>query len=130
VTGDPTLDETVSYQACHLTESLSLPFRAPCRASTTIAALTLCHHGRRLTCGQFRDRRRHAPGLRGVDARDGALGDVIVSVNGKPVQRLSDQTNKLNEIGVGGKANLRILRNDRSETVTVAADVGQSHLKP
>jgi 2-alkenal reductase len=70
-------------------------------------------------------------GLRGVDMRTGALGDVIVSVNGKPVQRLSDLTNELDEIGVGRDVNLGILRNNRSETVTVTvADVGQSRLGP
>jgi S1-C subfamily serine protease len=70
-------------------------------------------------------------GLRGVDRRTGALGDVIVSVNGKPVQRLSDLTNELDEIGVGKDVILGILRNNRSETVTVTvADVSQSRLGP
>jgi 2-alkenal reductase len=68
-------------------------------------------------------------GLRGVDTRTGTLGDVIVSVNGKPVQRLSDLTNELDEIGVGHEVKLGILRNNRSETITVTvADVGQSRL--
>ncbi len=70
-------------------------------------------------------------GLRGVDMRNGALGDVIVSANGKPVQRLSDLTNELDEIGVGREVSLGILRNNRSEQVTVTvADVGQSRLGP
>jgi len=70
-------------------------------------------------------------GLRDVDMRNGALGDVIVSVNGKPVQRLSDLTNELDEIGVGSEVNLGILRNNRIEAVTVSvADVGQSRLGP
>ncbi len=70
-------------------------------------------------------------GLRGVDMRSGALGDVIVSVNGKPVQRLSDLTNELDEIGVGHDVKLGILRSYHSETVTVTvADVGQSRLGP
>jgi 2-alkenal reductase len=69
-------------------------------------------------------------GLRGVD-RNGALGDVIVSANGKPVQRLSDLTNELDEIGVGREVSLEILSNGRSETVTVTVvDVGQSRLEP
>jgi S1-C subfamily serine protease len=67
-------------------------------------------------------------GLRGVE-RNGALGDVIVSVNGKRVQRLSDLTNELDEIGVGREVSLGI--HGRSETVTVTvADVGQSRLGP
>jgi 2-alkenal reductase len=70
-------------------------------------------------------------GLRGVDMRNGALGDVILSVNGKPVQRLSDLTKELDEIGVGREVSLGILRNGRGETVTVTvADVGQSWLGP
>ncbi len=70
-------------------------------------------------------------GLRGVDTRTGALGDVIVSVNGKPVQRLSDLTNELDEIGVGHDVKIGILYNNHSETITVTvADVGQSRLGP
>jgi S1-C subfamily serine protease len=68
-------------------------------------------------------------GLRGVDMRTSTLGDVIVSVNGKPVRRLSDLTNETDEVGVGGEVRLGILRNGRSETITVAVvDVGQSRL--
>jgi 2-alkenal reductase len=70
-------------------------------------------------------------GLRGVDTRTGALGDVIVSVNGKPVQRLTDLTNELDEIAVGHDVKLGILHNNHSETITVTvADVGQSRLGP
>jgi 2-alkenal reductase len=68
-------------------------------------------------------------GLRGVDMRSGTLGDVIVSVNGKPVQRLSDLTNETDEVGVGSEVHLGIVRNGHSETVTVpVVDVGQSRL--
>jgi 2-alkenal reductase len=68
-------------------------------------------------------------GLRGVDTRTRTLGDVIVSVNDKPVRRLSDLTNELDEIGVGHDVKLGILRGDRGETIDVAiADVGQSPL--
>lgn len=70
-------------------------------------------------------------GLRGVDMRTSTLGDIIVSVNDKPVQRLSDLTNELDEIGVGHDVKLGILRNNRSETISVAVvDVGQSRLEP
>jgi S1-C subfamily serine protease len=70
-------------------------------------------------------------GLRGVDMRTGTLGDVIASVNDKPVHRLSDLTNELDEIGVGHDVKLGITRNDRSETINVAVvDVGQSRLGP
>jgi S1-C subfamily serine protease len=70
-------------------------------------------------------------GLRGVDMRNGALGDIIVSVNGKPVQRLSDFTNELDEIGVGHDVSLGILRDDHNETIVVTVvDVGHSRLGP
>jgi S1-C subfamily serine protease len=70
-------------------------------------------------------------GLRGVDMRTSALGDVIVSANGKPVRRLSDLTNETDEIGVGGQVTLGIVRNGRSDTITVTVvDVGQSRLGP
>jgi S1-C subfamily serine protease len=68
-------------------------------------------------------------GLRGVDMRGGTLGDVIVSVNDKPVQRLSDLTSELDEVGVGHDVKLGIMRNNRRETISVAVvDVGQSQL--
>lgn len=70
-------------------------------------------------------------GLRGVDTRNNTLGDVIVSVNDKPVRRLSDLTNELDEIGVGHDVKVKIVRGDRSATINVAvADVGQSRLDP
>ena len=70
-------------------------------------------------------------GLRGVDMRTSTLGDVIVSVNDKPVQRLSDLTTELDEIGVGHDVKLGIVRNNRRETVNVAVvDIGQSRLEP
>jgi S1-C subfamily serine protease len=70
-------------------------------------------------------------GLRGVDMRTGSLGDVIVSANGKPMQRLSDLTNELDEIGVGHEVKLGISRNNHSDTITVTvADVSQSRLGP
>jgi 2-alkenal reductase len=68
-------------------------------------------------------------GLRGVDMRTSALGDVIVSANGKAVQRLSDLTNEMDEIGVGREVRLGIVRNGRSDTVGLTVvDVGQSRL--
>ena len=70
-------------------------------------------------------------GLRGVDMRTSTLGDVIVSVNDKPVRRLSDLTDELDEVGVGHDVKLGIMRNNRSETINVAVvDIGQSRLEP
>jgi 2-alkenal reductase len=59
------------------------------------------------------------------------LGDVIVSVNDKPVRRLSDLTTELDEIGIGHDVKIGIVRDDHGETINVAvADVGQSRLGP
>jgi 2-alkenal reductase len=70
-------------------------------------------------------------GLRGVDMRTSTLGDVIVSVNDKPVRRLSDLTTELDDIGVGHEVKLGVMRNNRSETINVAVvDIGQSRLEP
>jgi S1-C subfamily serine protease len=52
-------------------------------------------------------------GLRGVDARTGTLGDVIVGANGQPVQRMSDLTDQLEQVGVGNSIKLALL-NKRS----------------
>jgi S1-C subfamily serine protease len=66
-------------------------------------------------------------GLRGVNASTGTLGDVIVSVNGKPVRRLSDLTDQLEEIGVGHTAKIGVLRGNSTDTVDVpVADIGQT----
>jgi S1-C subfamily serine protease len=68
-------------------------------------------------------------GLRGVDRRTGTLGDIIVSANDKPVQRLSDLTGELDEAGIGHTVKLGIVRDNRRETASVAVvDVGQSQL--
>src|SRR5260221_5048613 len=56
-------------------------------------------------------------GLRGVDMRTSTLGDVIVSVNDKPRHRLYDLRNELDEVGVGHDVKLRIVRNDRNDTI-------------
>jgi S1-C subfamily serine protease len=68
-------------------------------------------------------------GLRGVDRRTGTLGDIIVSANNKPVQRLSDLTGELDETGIGHEVKLGIVRDSRRETASVAVvDIGQSQL--
>jgi S1-C subfamily serine protease len=66
-------------------------------------------------------------GLRGVEAASGTLGDVITAVNGKPVRRLSDLTDELEQIGVGKSVQLTVTRNGRSRTVpTDVIDIGRS----
>jgi 2-alkenal reductase len=63
-------------------------------------------------------------GLRGIDTRGRRLGDVIVTVDGKPMHRIPDFTNQLEQIGVGGKARLTV---DRSgQQVEVEVEVADS----
>jgi 2-alkenal reductase len=64
-------------------------------------------------------------GLRGIDPITGEVGDIIVGVNGQPVQRVSDLATVLEQVGVGKPVELTILRGGRTRTVEVeAADVG------
>lgn len=66
-------------------------------------------------------------GLRGVDLARGALGDVIVGANGKPVRRLADLALQLEQIGVGQTVTLEIRRGSSTLTVLIAiADIGQA----
>jgi 2-alkenal reductase len=65
-------------------------------------------------------------GLRGIDPSTGQLGDVIVEVDGRPVQRLADLTDRLEEVGVGGEVTLGIRRGGSVQTVTAAVvDIGE-----
>lgn len=66
-------------------------------------------------------------GLRGVDMRTGQLGDVIVAVDGKPVRRLFDLTDLLEQKGVGGEVELTLLREGARRTVSVKiVDISRS----
>ena len=51
---------------------------------------------------------------------------MIVAVDGKPVRRLSDLTDELDQIGVGNTAKLAVMRNGSKVTIDVPiGDVGQ-----
>jgi S1-C subfamily serine protease len=64
-------------------------------------------------------------GLRGANLQTGELGDVIVGVNGKPVRRLTELTDLLEQAGVGATVQLEILRGGGRTTVPVQiADIG------
>jgi 2-alkenal reductase len=58
-------------------------------------------------------------GLRGINPRTGVIGDVIVSVNGKPVRRLADFARILQDIGVGKSVRLGVLRGARTFEIDV-----------
>jgi len=65
-------------------------------------------------------------GLRGVDPRSGQIGDVIVGIDQRPIQRLSDLTTELERVGVGKTAQVQLQRAGRQTTVPVEViDIGQ-----
>jgi 2-alkenal reductase len=64
-------------------------------------------------------------GLQGADLPSGEVGDVIVAVDGVPVSRVADLTERLEQVGVGGSVALRVWRNGTERTVNVTvADLG------
>jgi 2-alkenal reductase len=66
-------------------------------------------------------------GLQGVDSRSGALGDIIVAANDKPVHHLSDLTDALEQVGVGHKIKLTVKRDGQSRTVEAdVVDIGHT----
>jgi 2-alkenal reductase len=65
-------------------------------------------------------------GLRGFDRNAGIVGDVIVGVEGKPVQRLAQLTEHLERVGPGGAVTLSVQRGDNTRQVEVAVvDIGE-----
>lgn len=65
-------------------------------------------------------------GIRGVELASGALGDVITEVNSKPVRRLSDLTDELEQIGAGRSVKLTVKRGSQSRNLDVEiADIGR-----
>ncbi len=66
-------------------------------------------------------------GLRGVDARTGDLGDVIVEANDRPVHRLADLTAAIEEAGLGAALTLKVERGARVRLVRITtADVAEN----
>jgi 2-alkenal reductase len=66
-------------------------------------------------------------GLRGVDLATGAIGDIIVEADGKPVRRLSDLVDAVEQIGVGKSLQLGVVRDGRKRTVdTEIVDIGRT----
>ncbi len=60
-------------------------------------------------------------GIRGVNLSSGALGDVVTEADGKPVRRLSDLTDLLEQVGAGQAVRLTVKRG--SDTREVSVDV-------
>ena len=66
-------------------------------------------------------------GLRGVDPNAGAIGDVIVEVNGKPVRRLADLTDHLARTKPNDTVTLTVMRDGARRTVQVSVvDISRS----
>jgi 2-alkenal reductase len=66
-------------------------------------------------------------GLQGINTATGQIGDVVVAANGKPVHRLPDLTDQLEQVGVGNKVNLSIDRGGSKTLVSLnVADVSST----
>jgi 2-alkenal reductase len=66
-------------------------------------------------------------GIRGVDFNSGALGDVIVQADGKPVHRLSDLTDQIEQVGAGKSIRISLKRGSQTRDITLdIVDVGRS----
>jgi 2-alkenal reductase len=65
-------------------------------------------------------------GLQGVDPKSGALGDVIVAVNGNAVRNFADLTDQLEQVGVGKTVELSIKRAGATKSVQIqVADISR-----
>jgi len=68
-----------------------------------------------------------AAGLKRYDERTGELGDVIVAVNGRPVETFSTYFAELDRIGIGNTAELTLQRDGKERKVRVRViDTNQS----
>src|SRR5437870_1203013 len=65
-------------------------------------------------------------GIRGVDFGSGALGDVIVQADGKPVHRLSDLTDQIEQVGAGKSIRISLKRGSQTRDIDIdIVDVGR-----
>ncbi len=65
-------------------------------------------------------------GLRGVNTTSGELGDVVVAADGKPLHRLPDLTDELEQAGIGKTVNLTLDRGGNRIAVSLrVADAGK-----
>src|SRR2546425_416346 len=58
-------------------------------------------------------------GLKPLDRKSGNLGDIIVAVNGKPVETLSSFVAELDRAGIGSTVDLTVVRDDKPRHVKV-----------
>jgi 2-alkenal reductase len=65
-------------------------------------------------------------GLRGLDPRSDAVGDVIIDADGAPVRRLADLTDQLERAGVGNAVELKVVSGSSTKTIRVeVADISR-----
>ncbi|WP_346659330.1 PDZ domain-containing protein [Bradyrhizobium sp. 164] len=64
-------------------------------------------------------------GIRGVDLSSGTLGDVITAADGKLVRRLSDLTDRIEQIGIGKPVRLSLRCEGGARDADV--DIGRAH---
>ena len=66
-------------------------------------------------------------GIRGVDLGSGALGDVIVQADGKPVHRLSDLTDQIEQVGAGKSIRIGLKRGSQTRDINIdIVDIGRN----
>jgi 2-alkenal reductase len=66
-------------------------------------------------------------GIRGVDLGSGAIGDVIVQADGKPVHRLSDLTDQIEQVGAGKSIRISVKRGSQTRDINIdIIDIGRS----
>src|SRR4029079_11137955 len=64
-------------------------------------------------------------GLQSIDPKSGALGDIIVAANGRPVHRLADLTDEIEKTGIGKTVDLNVMRGDTTASMRAeVVDVG------
>jgi S1-C subfamily serine protease len=65
-------------------------------------------------------------GIRGVDFASGAISDIITQANGKPVRRLSDLTDEIEQVGAGHTVRITVKRGSDTRDVNVdVIDIGR-----
>jgi S1-C subfamily serine protease len=58
-------------------------------------------------------------GLQGINTSSGQLGDVVVAANGKPVRRLPDLNDQIEQVGIGNQVDLSIERKGSRTSVSL-----------
>ena len=58
-------------------------------------------------------------GLQGINTSSGQIGDVVVAANGKPIRRLTDLNDELEQVGVGNQVDLSVERKGGQTSVSL-----------